>query len=250
MLTAVVLTHNEETNLDRSLKSLKFCDQILIIDDNSTDSTLNIAKKYHSKIINHPLNGDFSSQRNFALSKITSGWVLFIDADEEVSQPLALEIITATTQSLYRGFLLYRVDTLWGRLQTHGDTNTSLVRLGLVGSGTWSGRVHETWNITGQIGSLKSILHHYPHPKISQFISEINYYSTLRAEELYFNHKRAKIVSVILYPAGKFIQLYLIKLGVLDGMPGLLSAMCMSFYSFLVRGKLYLLKKGIPKKHV
>jgi glycosyltransferase involved in cell wall biosynthesis len=250
MLTAVVLTHNEENNLARCLDSLNFCQQILIIDDNSTDSTLNIAKKYNTKIINHPLAGDFSAQRNYALSQIASGWVLFVDADEVVSKPLALEIVSATTQSMCRGFYLHRVDTLWGKLLTHGDTSTYLLRLGLTSCGLWSGRVHEIWNINGRIGTLKSILHHYPHPHISQFISELNYYSTLRADELFKNHKRANILSVITYPVGKFIQLYLIKLGLLDGMPGLISAMCMSFYSFLVRGKLYLLKKGIPKKHV
>jgi glycosyltransferase involved in cell wall biosynthesis len=242
MLTAVVLTKTGEDSLSRCLNSLKFCHQVLIITDGSS-SAITIPNSQNFKVIEHPLNSDFSQQRNFALAQISSGWVLFIDSDEEVSSSLAAEIIQTINHTQLRGFYLNRIDTLWNRQLLHGDSAVSLIRLAKFDSGKWQGAVHETWEVKGGVGRLKAILNHYPHPRLSEFISDLNFYSTLRAQELFENHKRTNIISIIAYSLGKFLLIYLIKVGFLDGMPGLVSALSMSFYSFLVRGKLYLLTK-------
>lgn len=240
MLTAVVLSRNEAKNLPRCLSSLKFCDHILVIDDGSTDNFQDICHRYDAHFITHPLGGDFSAQRNFALSHISSGWVIFIDADEEISPELAAEIQQVLPHTQKNGFYFDRIDTMWGRRLLHGDNRASLIRLGRLGHGSWAGRVHETWKITGDTGYLKRPLFHYPHPTVAEFIFKLNNYSTLRAAELQKASKRTNILFIIAYPIGKFLFLYLIKLGVLDGVPGLISAMSMAFYSFLVQGKLYL----------
>src|SRR5438874_1189231 len=92
-LSAVVLTKNEEKNIDRCLKSLQFCDEVVVIDDSSIDESLEKAKKYaHMKILEHQLKGDFAAARNFGMEKASGDWVLFVDADEEVSEELKNEI--------------------------------------------------------------------------------------------------------------------------------------------------------------
>lgn len=242
MLTGVVLTRNEEANLATCLDSLKFCDEIMVVDDNSTDKTLEIAKKHHATVVQHPLNEDFAAQRNFALAQIKSGWILFVDADEIVSPELILEIKRRLLKGdSFTGFFIPRVDYLWEKRLDHGDTKTSLLRLAHRGAGKWQGKVHETWKIEGNVDNLKNYLIHYPHPTITDFLRHINSYSTIRASELHSSRYKTDIFEIFLYPIGKFLYLYFYRLGLLDGTHGFISAMMMAFYSFLVRGKLYLL---------
>lgn len=243
MLTGVVLTLNEEANLAACLDSLKFCDEIFVIDDNSTDKTLKIAKKHHATVVQHPLNNDFAAQRNFALSQVKSGWILFVDADEIVSPELVAEIKRRLLKGdSFLGYFIPRVDYLWGKRLDHGDTKTSLLRLARRQAGEWQGKVHETWQISGTTSTLTHPLLHHPHPTITSFLRHINLYSTLRARELKDQGHKTNLFEIIFYPIGKFLYLYLYRIGLFDGTQGFISAMMMAFYSFLVRGKLYLLK--------
>lgn len=251
MLTAVVLTKNSASRLSDCLASLHFCDAIAVVDDASQDDTQKIAKKYHATVLNHALGDDYSAQRNFALSQIKSHWILFVDSDEVVSEPLRREIVESVAKVEYKGFFIQRVDYLWGTRLNHGDVGqVYLLRLGRNGAGTWQGRVHERWQISGRMGKLKGQINHYPHSSFVEFIKKINSYSTIRASELYDQKCTANIVEIVFMPVGKFLHLYLIKLGILDGTEGFIHAMTMAFYTFLVRGKLYLLGKGIPNTNV
>ncbi|MBI2008189.1 glycosyltransferase family 2 protein [Candidatus Amesbacteria bacterium] len=246
MLTGVVLTHNEQANLDRCLESLKFCDQVLVIDDNSTDDTVQTTQKHQAQVIQHPLSSDFATQRNYALSQIKSGWILFVDADEVVPPELATEItgtlLKGQSFSGYSGYFIPRVDYLWGKRLDHGDTKILLLRLARRGAGEWVGKVHETWQVSGSTATLTHPLLHYPHPTVTDFLRHINYYSTLRAGELHASGYKTNIFEIIFYPVLKFLWLWIWKLGFADGVRGFISAMMMAFYSFLVRGKLYLSK--------
>jgi glycosyltransferase involved in cell wall biosynthesis len=246
MLTAVILTKNEEVNLDACLKSLSFCDRLLIIDDNSTDNTVKIAKRYKARFIIHLLEGNFSAQRNFALSCTEAGWVLFIDPDERVSPELANEISQATKRNDCTGFYIPRRDVLWGKQLRYGDTgNIRLLRLAKRTAGNWVGKVHETWSVEGRVDTLVRPIFHYPHPSVDDFLKHLNFYSSIRADELKYTGEKPSVTQIIFYPVGKFLYLYFFRLGLLDGTAGFIHAMLMSFYSFLVRGKLYLLHKGI-----
>lgn len=244
MLTGIVLTKNEATNLKRCLESLKFCSSIIVIDDDSTDNTGKIAKSMSAKVINHPLNKDYSAQRNFAISQADTPWILFIDADEVVSSKLAQEISLATKKIQYKGFYIPRIDYMWGKKLKFGDTGrTKLLRLARRGAGQWHGQVHEIWQIEGKVGHLKNPLFHHPHQTMVEFLHHINNYSTIRAQELYSQNHSTNVLEIIFYPLFKFTYLYLFKLGFLDGTPGFIHAMTMSFYSFLTRSKLWLLYK-------
>src|SRR3989344_2216190 len=226
MITAIVLTKNEERNIVDCIESLLWCDEILVIDDNSEDKTVQIVEKLKNdkvKVIIHPLNNDFSKQRNFALREAKQEWVLFVDADERVSLSLQYEILSSITDSLsnYSGYYIRRCDNMWGKELKYGETGgNSFLRL-------------------IKTGTLRNPLIHHPHQDITQFLQEINFYTDLRANELFDKKIKVYWWTIIFYPLGKFIFNYGIKRGFLDGIRGLIFAILMSLHSFLVRGKLW-----------
>lgn len=243
MISAIILTKNEAKNIEECIKSLTWCDEKIIIDDNSTDGTLDIAKKLGVKTYINTLS-DFSTQRNFALENAKGDWVLFIDADERISPALCFEImqhINEPTEN-YAGFYFKRKDIMWGKELKYGESGTiKLLRLARKNSGKWTGIVHEKWEISGNTTILINPLYHFPHQSVGEFLSEINYYTDLRAKELFKLKVKTDWLLIIIYTKAKFIQNYLIRLGFLDGLPGLIISLMMSFHSFLVRGKLWLL---------
>jgi glycosyltransferase involved in cell wall biosynthesis len=246
MISAIILARNEEKNIGNCIKSVEWCDEIVVIDDYSTDKTVEIAKKYKTKIYRNSLNGNFSKQRNFALSKAMSDWVLFVDSDEVVSDALAFEISNAITlrdQNMngFNGFYLRRVDCMWGRKLEHGEGSINLIRLAKKKSGAWKGAIHETWEIKPSVGKLNNPLFHYPHKTVAKFLNEINFYTDLRATELKNKNANPFVCNIFIYPAAKFIVNYILRLGFLDGIQGYIIAIIMSFHSFLVRSKLWLL---------
>lgn len=250
LITAVILVKNEEKSIDRCIKSLSFCGEILIIDDNSTDNTAKIVGSLASKrikIILHDLNNNFSQARNLGLQKARNDWVFFVDSDEIISDALAYEILNAVelkdkNLNDFDGFYIKRIDSIWGKKLNHGETgNARLLRLAKKTRGLWEGKVHEKWIIKGRIGNLKNPIVHYPHQSLTEFLHDINFYTTLRSQELYEAKIKVNMISVIIYPAGKFVVNYFAKRGFLDGVAGLIHALLMSLHSFLVRGKLWLM---------
>ncbi len=249
MISAVVLTRNEENNIIDCLESLNWCDEIIIVDDFSQDRTIEIIGGLRNKkisVFRRALNKDYSKQRNFGLSKTSYEWVLFVDADERVSPFLRDEILKATsTRSKYDAYFMKRRDILWGKELRYGEAgDTDLLRLAKKDKGEWSGCVHEEWEIKGAVGQLNAFLAHYPHQTITEFLREINFYTDIRARELFDRGIKTSWLSIILYPKAKFIQNYFLRLGFLDGIPGLIVAVLMSFHSFLVRSKLWKLRQG------
>jgi glycosyltransferase involved in cell wall biosynthesis len=244
MVSAIVLTKNEEKNIEDCLDTLSWCDEVIVIDDNSIDKTVALAKKKSAQVFIYPLKNNFSQQRNFGLEKAKGDWVLFVDADERVSSALWYEIMEYTNNAInnYSGFYLKRIDSMWGKFLRYGETgNITLLRLAKKDAGKWEGKVHEKWQIKGNTVVLHNVLSHYPHQTIKDFLKEINYYTDLRAAELFDNKVKVRWSSIIFYPKAKFILNYFLRLGFLDGLPGLVFALMMSFHSFLVRAKLWLL---------
>ena len=245
-LSAIVLTHNEEKNIKGCLKCLGFCDEIIVIDDNSSDKTAILAKTAGARVYERSLNSNFSAQRNYGLSKTQSKWVLFVDADERISDSLRNEIIQIINDPLinYMGFYVKRTDYLWGKELKHGETaNISLVRLARRKAGKWTRRVHETWEINGRTRELKNSLSHYPHPTLTSFVNSINTMSVLHAQANLEEGKKSTLIKIIVWPIGKFLSNYLLKRGFIDGVRGLMVALVMSFHSYLAWSKLWLLQR-------
>lgn len=242
-ISAIILAKNEEDNIEDCIKSVSWCNEVIVIDDKSTDKTEAKAKKLKTKVISHPLENDFSKQRNFAIEQAKSDWILFIDADERVPKELAQEIkkILENPKDI-TGFYVKRHDYMWGKFLKYGETgDLYLLRLAKRNSGKWIGKVHESWNAVGKVGELRFPLLHFPHATVGEFLFEINFYSTLRAQELKAKKVKTTWWQIVVYPKAKFIQNYVLRFGFLDGTQGLILAIMMSMHSFLVRGKLWLL---------
>lgn len=245
MISVVVLTKDEEKNLQECLESVReLADEIIVIDDNSIDKTTEITKNFGAKVFIHSLNNNFAQQRNFGLEKVSEEWVLFVDADERISPDLKKEIMEAIKKTNVDGFYLKRQDFFGGRALKYGETaNVRLLRLGRKGKGEWQREVHEVWDIKGNINELKNPLLHYPHQALSDFIDHVNFHSSLHAQALKKEDVKPSLWRIIFYPKAKFIQNYIFRLGFLDGTPGIIVALMMSFHSFLARAKLYFLWK-------
>ena len=244
VISAVVLTKNEEKNIRDCLRSLQWCDEIIVIDDYSEDKTAAMAKRLGAKVYQRHLNSDFASQRNFGLKKAKGKWVFFVDADERVPPELKDEIEhQISIAERQAGFYLKRQDFFGRRWLKHGETaRVHLLRLGKKKAGQWERRVHEVWKIKGEVGRLKNSLLHYPHQTISEFLKEVNFYSRLHAQTLKDKGIKPSLWRIVINPLGKFLQNYFWRLGFLDGTPGLVVALMMSFHSFLAQGKLYQLE--------
>lgn len=244
MITSVVLTKNEEKIIGQCLKSLSWADEIIVLDDFSTDVTIgkiSELKEIEDKvnIYKREVNGDFAGQRNFALSKARGEWVLFVDADEVVSKELVREIL-AKAKGLTQGYYLRRQDFFLGKRLKFGETGSlRLLRLAKKGSGQWKRPVHEYWDVRGKLGVLDNPLLHDSHRDIAGFVTKINQWSEIDAQVLENEGKPFSPYRALLNPIGKFLQNYILRFGFLDGLPGFVMAYMMSLYSLVVRVKQY-----------
>lgn len=251
MVSAVVLAKNNTQSLMKTLQSLQWCDERIVLDDESEESIEDVAILYNARYIKRKVDGDFSKQRNFGLEKAKYDWVLFIDSDEIVSLELQQEIrftLNKKRQDI-NGYKIERRDSMWGRELKHGEWgNQSLIRLGRKSAGVWSGSVHERWRIDDNVFPLQSAILHFPHQTIASFLGKIQFYTDIRSEELFRQKKKTNVFEIILYPIGKFFQNFIFRLGIRDGIPGLIISLLMSFHSFLVRAKLFMLWQNKRKK--
>ncbi len=246
-LTAVVLAKNEEKNIERCLKSLYFAGEILVIDDFSTDKTVEIARRFGAKVYNRLLNGDFASQRNFAMLRAKYDWVFFVDADEVVPEKTKLEIISKVGNPLAGevGYFVKRDNYFLGKRLDYGEASSiSLLRLGNRKYGKWKRKVHEYWDIRGKVGMLNNKIDHYFCDNLFDFIERINWYSELHAKANQEEGKKSSLFKILFYPPFKFLDAFVLKKGFLDGVYGFVFAFLMSFHSFLSWSKLWLLQRG------
>ncbi len=185
---------------------------------------------------------DFAKARNDLLQTVKTSWVMFLDSDEVISPELQAEIEQAIKSSQFEAYSIRRQDSFLGKKLTHGETGHSrLVRLARADWGTWQRPVHETWVGQGRIGSLHNPLLHTPHASISSFLTKIDHYSSLDADYRYSQNQHSSLAHIFFFPLGKFALNYIFRLGFLDGVPGLIHAIMMSFHSYLTWSKLYLL---------
>jgi glycosyltransferase involved in cell wall biosynthesis len=192
--------------------------------------------------LNQPNITDFAEARNAALAKVKTPWALFIDSDEKITPELKTEILAAIESSEYDAYYLSRLDTFLGKELRHGETgHAKFIRLAKKSYGQWVRPVHEVWEGQGKVGTLKNPLLHTPHESIASFLEKVNRYSTLEAAYRHRSGIRSSLFKIAFYPLIKFKYNYFLRLGFLDGMPGIIMAVMMSFHSYLTWTKLYLL---------
>ncbi len=234
MLTSIVLNHLSLEEIKPTLDSLKFSDEIIIIQDK--DHPLN-SKKLPAKIklFNRSLSDDFSAQRNFALKKAAGDWVLFIDSDEIVSPQLAKEIKVAI-QKDFSGYLIPRQDFFYSQSLRHGETGQmKLLRLARKEAGVFTRLVHENWQIRGRVGELNASLLHHKKDLTTGFIERMRLYGPIDSQSLDEENKPFSVFRFLFNPPGKFLLNYIVRRGFLDGHLGLFHAYLMSVQSFTVR---------------
>jgi glycosyltransferase involved in cell wall biosynthesis len=236
-LSLCIICFNEERNISRCLESSSWADEIVVVDSMSQDQTVQIAKQYTDKVYQRAWTG-YVDQKNFALSKSNGDWILSVDADEEITQSLRKEILTEIAKPDAKdGYQIPRRCFYQGRWIGHsGFYPDRQLRLFRRTHGRWIGeRIHERVQIEGQVGILKNDLLHYPyHGIISGQIQTVNNFSGLIAEDMYEKGKRFHLLLLLLRPLFKFMEVYFLKLGFLDGLAGFIIAVT-SAYAVFVR---------------
>lgn len=238
-ISAVVLMHDDAPNVAETIRSLRWCDEIIVVDDADHPGERRIAGP-NVRLLRRRLNGDFAAQRNFGLAEAKGPWVLFVDSDETVSPDLAAEIRMAVQKYDVRGFFLKREDLMWSRILRHGETDrVRLLRLAKKDAGVWRRPVHEVWEVHGAVATLTHPIQHISHPDVAHFLSDVDRYSTINAQYLFRNGTHVAVWHIVMYPLAKFLQNYVLRGGFLDGMPGMIMAVMMSLHSFLTRAKVW-----------
>lgn len=241
-ISAVVITKNEANNIKRCLDSLIWVDEIVIVDDYSTDGTVEICKNYTEKIFYNKFE-DFSTQKQFGISKTTNDWVLIVDADEVISKELRDEIIelfSSETLTNYYGFFIPRHTFYLGKIINYCGWKVKVLRLINKNFGKYNGKkVHEKIVIPNlnKVGYLKNPILHYSYQSITQHIEKINLYSSLDALELYSKGVRINCFNFVYYlflkPIMIFIKKYFFMKGFLDGYRGFLISLFTSIVTIL-----------------
>jgi glycosyltransferase involved in cell wall biosynthesis len=243
-LSVAIITLNEETNLGRTLSSVQFADEIVVVDSGSTDRTLEVASSFNATVFHEPWKG-FAAQKNFALNQCTGTWILSLDADEALTPELQAEI-----RALLSGFpsadayLIRRRNLFLGRWIRHGgyypDPKLRLFRrhaANFAPPNRFTNRlVHETIALDGILETLNNDLIHHAYPTIDSYIEHLNHYSTLGSQIIVDRGHADPSAAVLIYsvlvnPALTFLRNYLLRLGFLDGREGLLLHLYHSCYT-------------------
>jgi len=236
-LSIAIITKNEEANLARTLASVRWADEIVIVDSGSTDGTAVIAREYGAKFFVEEWKG-FGAQKNSAIAKCSGDWVLALDADEEVSPALAEEIRTLLAgQPQHDAYFLPRRNFFLGRWMRHGGYYPDpKLRLFRRGSAQFEERaVHETIRPTGTPGRLRGDLLHHAYPTLDAYIEHMNRYSALGAAQAIARGKSSRSLlaffwNVLVVPIATFKYNYFLRLGFLDGREGFLQHLYHSVY--------------------
>jgi glycosyltransferase involved in cell wall biosynthesis len=246
-LTAIVTTFNEEENIRGCLASLSFADEILVVDSFSTDATIEIARTIPGvRLLQHEYLGN-GPQCNWAMEQASHPWALIVDADERVTPALAREIEGLLGKGpegdAYR---LRRDNVFLGRLMRHSGWGTDrLVRLVKKGAVRYpERRVHADIETPGPAPTLRSPLLHDTFRSFGQYLEKLHRYAEWGAQDRFRRGRRAGVVEVAMRPAWRFLRMYVVQAGFLDGFPGLILCALQSYGVFLKWARLWELQGG------
>jgi glycosyltransferase involved in cell wall biosynthesis len=240
-LSVAVITWNEEARLRRCLESVAWADEIVVVDAESTDKTVTIAREFTDHVVIRPWVG-FAPQKNAAIDHATGDFVLSVDADEEVSGELrdAIRQVLASPTAV-DGYAVPRRNMFWGRWVRHGRLYPDWqIRLFRRGAGRFVDReVHESVEVTGLVSRLHGALVHESYRDVADFLERTNRYTTLAAEEWVRRERSIGIRDLTLRPLGRFLSMYVVHAGFLDGWRGFLLATLYAYYVFIRSAKVW-----------
>lgn len=233
-LSAIVLTKNEQAVIGGCIESLLWAGEIIIIDSFSSDKTIDIARSCGVRVHQHPFN-NFAEQRNFALNIANREWVLFLDADEQVSSQLVTEINDAVGITGISGWWIPRKNFIFGRWMRHAGMYPDYqLRLMRRTKSTYNPNqlVHEQPTIAGECGYLKSPILHFPYPNLAEINQSQKFFARLKAHML-FDKGLKPSYHLFFAPAHLFFRRYIILKGYKDGITGLSWCLILGHYHFL-----------------
>ena len=241
-LTVIIPTYNEAKYLEGALYSVKFADEIIVVDSMSTDATAKIANDHGCQLISRKFD-NFSNQKNHALQYANSKWVLFLDGDERITYALQKEILKAIKSNKHTGYKLNFPHFYMNRFLYHHDNNVT--RLVVRDKCHFEGTVHEKLIVEGSIGTLNNKVLHYTYKGLLHYIGKKDSYAWFQAERILAKGKAMSYFHLAFKPAYRFFHEFIIRRGFLDGIPGLAVAAINSYGVFSRYAKLMLLKKGL-----
>ncbi len=251
-----LIAHNEEHNIKRCLESIKWADEIILVDCASTDKTVRIAKKYTKKIYHQKNNPNLNINKSFGISKAKHNWIFYIDPDEEVSLDLKNKILKILqNDSLFNAYRMPRKNFyIFNFLKYGGNYPDYQIRLFKKNHAKFLKKhVHEKLIIKGETGTLKTPLLHYPYNTIKEYIKKLNFYTNFQADFWHVNKKKINIIGLLyiffIKSYIKFIKKYILKFGFLDGMAGLFAAFSNSLTIIISNFKLFELYQKKNKKN-
>ena len=240
-LSALVLTYNEQDQIADCLESINWIERIVVVDSFSNDQTKAICQQYDNVDFYENEFKDFASQRNFGLNKIKTDWVFVIDADERATEKLKAEVIATLNESEAKaeGYEIARKNYFLGKwIKYCGWYPDYTLRL-FKSKYRYSGLVHESPQISGQIKKLENDFIHYTYQDLESYAAKMNQYTSLDAEKKYNAGKAVGISYILIRPFLEFIKKYLFKKGFLLGSQGLILSILSSYYQFLKAIKLW-----------
>ncbi|MFP3867197.1 MAG: glycosyltransferase family 2 protein [Desulfobacteraceae bacterium] len=239
-LTVTIITLNEEANIVACLESVRWADEIVVVDSQSTDCTVELARAFTDRIFSVPWQG-FARNKNLALEQARMEWILSLDADERVPPALQQEILEQLqADGPLDGYRVARKNYFCGQWIKHlGWYPDYTIRLFRRGRGHFADReVHEGVEVEGRVGTLQHPLEHYTYASLSDFVQRMDRYSQLAARELVKQGRRPCWGELLWRPWATFVNLYFIKKGFLEGRAGYTLAVLYSVYNFLKYAKL------------
>lgn len=237
-LSVAIITKDEEKNLPGCLGSVSFSNDIVVVDSGSTDRTVEIARGYGCQVFVEDWKG-YGPQKNSAIDKCKNEWVLLLDADEKVpaeTREVIRKILQKPNVTAYRFKMKHHLHGKWIRYA--GYWPDWQIRLINKTKGSFIGRIHEKWMTAGPVHDLDAHIEHYGFSDYSDMLKTLNDYSTVIAGELFASGKRANHLSPFYHGVGMFIKIYFLKLGLLEGMDGLVTALTKAGGSFFKYAKL------------
>jgi len=247
-LSAVVITFNEERNIERCIVSLqKVADEILVVDSFSTDRTEAICRSHGVRFMTHQFDGHIQ-QKNYAKAQAKYKHVLSLDADEALDHALVQSVLQAKKEWKYEAWSMNRLTNYCGKWIHHsGWYPDQKIRLFNRDFGAWGGsNPHDRFipNKGIKIGFLKGDILHYSYYNKTQHIKQIEYFSGIAANALYEKGKSFSWFKILFKPVARFVKAYLIRFGFLDGMAGFTIARLSAYANYLKYVKLKKLQKG------
>ena len=240
-VSVYMITYNNEETIERALKSVTWANEIVIVDSFSNDRTVEIGRKFTDKIFQRKWPGH-RDQYQYAADLTTHEWIMFVDADEEISPELAEEIRQELNGKVegVDGFFVYRRTFYLGRWIRYGGWYPDgEIRLYRRDKGKWEGGLHARVVIEGTVKSLKGKYLHYTYRNISDQIQTIDKYSRIAAEDMLQQGETFSLFKLLFHPPFRFINEYFFKSGFRDGLPGLVIVMSTMYYVFIKYAKLW-----------